>query len=500
MKKTYKLKASLTLYFTLTLVLSAALVLALLESVRVYGIHTSAQKITNIVLESTFAEYQPILWEKYDFFAFNFSREIKENMSRLTFDNLNDTTVISRVDLYQMQLKDIDILSYELITDREGAAFEEQVASFMKKEMGEKAARKLLEKITGIENGNTQDSGLDGMMASASNTLKELSEEQQANAEKQVKKKAVRVQKRGEEIDTAVSVPENPMDTVTGMKQQGLLAFVLPSQCELSAKAIDTSSSLLKRSLKKGNYGGSSQNGWYERILLQEYISSRFGNFINPGAQSGLNYELEYILCGNDSDKSNLEEVVGKLLLLREAINYGYLLMDSAKMAEAMTLATVLAGISGNPVLIEVVRQGIIAAWASAESIVDIKCLLAQGKVPLLKTAETWKTQLSNIGQAVSETSSDGVSGDGYTYEEYLQKLLYLMSLKHISYRTMDIMESALHQQDAYEDAKMDEMAEYMSVSSTYEVPTIFLSAIGQKNLMEGFLVQKKSEYSYIRK
>ena len=44
--------------------------------------------------------------------------------------------------------------------------------------------------------------------------------------------------------------------------------------------------------------------------------------------ETALSYELEYLLCGKESDEKNLKATVNKLLLLREGVNFVYILAD----------------------------------------------------------------------------------------------------------------------------------------------------------------------------
>ena len=53
-----------------------------------------------------------------------------------------------------------------------------------------------------------------------------------------------------------------------------------------------------------------------------------FSNALKAEASHGLAYETEYVIAGKRSDRENLEEVVKKLVLLRFAADYVYLLTD----------------------------------------------------------------------------------------------------------------------------------------------------------------------------
>ena len=77
-----------------------------------------------------------------------------------------------------------------------------------------------------------------------------------------------------------------------------------------------------------------------------------------------MDYEIEYILSGKDRDRDNLEQTIGKLLLIREGMNLIYLMQDSAKKAEAESLAIALVGFTGMYGVIKVTQVLILAIWA----------------------------------------------------------------------------------------------------------------------------------------
>lgn len=489
-----KVSGSLTIYMTLVLISSIMFILALLELSRVYGIQSRAQEVTNLAVESAFGSYQPLLFRQYDIFGLDKNQNLEEEMLNLARDNLNDSISFKGADLYGMKPERAEIISYELLTDGDGTAFMAQVASFMKQEMGEEAAKKCMEKLLGIQSSENNNQQLEQKMDTASQTLQQIEEAEKQAIENVNKSSGMR---RGNPTDVTPPKPQNPMETVKGMKQQGILSVLLPGQENISASTIDNTNSLLTRSVQKGNYHRDNHSKWYERVLLQEYTKTRFGTYQNPNTKGSLNYEQEYILCGEESDKKNLEETAEKLLLLRGVVNYTYLLTDTAKQAEALALATTLAGITANPGAVEIVRQGIIAAWALAESIWDVRSLMAGGKVPLIKTSQNFKVQLSNLLES-SSGSTESDSEEGCSYEEYLQGMLYLMPLKSVTYRIMDLMEYNLHQVERYRNVKMDDMVNYMNVKIQYQAKNIFLSVLGSEYHLDSYNMEKSYEFSYI--
>ena len=75
-------------------------------------------------------------------------------------------------------------------------------------------------------------------------------------------------------------------------------------------------------------------------VLLGEYVIDHFTDFTDGPKGGELDYELEYILAGRESDKGNLETVAKKLVMLRFVPNYIYLQTSSTKQAATYCLTT----------------------------------------------------------------------------------------------------------------------------------------------------------------
>ena len=73
-----------------------------------------------------------------------------------------------------------------------------------------------------------------------------------------------------------------------------------------------------------------------DEILFDRYISEKTGNCAKPLGDGRLRYQQEYILCGKESDRENLEGTAARLILIREASNCGYLFSDEEKMEALM--------------------------------------------------------------------------------------------------------------------------------------------------------------------
>ena len=90
--------------------------------------------------------------------------------------------------------------------------------------------------------------------------------------------------------------------------------------------------------------------------------------------------------------------------------------------------------------LIAQISDALALAWSYLESVQDVRTLMTGGKVPLVKTDESWQTGLHELLTPL-EAIRDRDSGTGLSYTEYLQGLLFLEGRTVKTQRTMDIME-----------------------------------------------------------
>ena len=82
---------------------------------------------------------------------------------------------------------------------------------------------------------------------------------------------------------------------------------------------------------------------------------------------------MEYLLGGKASDKDNLEYVIGRIRILRFAVNYGYLLTDKDMQMEVDTLATTLSAVFLSPEIGPVIKHALLLAWAYGEALRMLK-------------------------------------------------------------------------------------------------------------------------------
>lgn len=500
MKIRKKENASVTVTLCLTIVVTAALIFSLAEAARFYGVKEDAAEWSHLAAESLAAGYQPYLSKKYDLFLLDGSflgeefdtDALEAEMDALLAYNVLSVTEKEGINLYHMQKAESEITDYVLLTDDDGRVFMSQTAKIMKKTIGQRAAEKILEKVNTIQSKQTTGGDPETSMSTAKQTLEDLKKEPEISVQEEKKKSSPL--RKGENTEKS-SETTDPFQSIQSMKDaDGILGLVVPDGQAVSAKTISLEDCLLKRDCEKGTCKKSGKGGWYERILMQEFLKPEIGNFIEPAEDAALSYGTEYLIAGNESDEKNLKETVNKLLLLRETLNFLYLQQDKAKNAEAEVLAATLAGATANPAIIELVHQGILAAWAYAESVCDVRTLLAKGQVPLMKDAAVWKTQLSNLGEAATMPADDKTSG--LSYQEYLDALLYTQSTKKIAYRGMDLMEQSMRHEEKYARCRMNHMITEFHADMTYEADTLFLGLFGE-DLAGGYQFLEKTGYAY---
>ena len=158
-----------------------------------------------------------------------------------------------------------------------------------------------------------------------------------------------------------------------------------------------------------------------------------------PGA---LEYEMEYIINGKDSDPDNIRGVFARIFHLRFLVNYSYARRERRLWDEAGLIAAGAAGqdgLSGNP---KAGRLYLIGAAAYAQTVDDMKRLLAGKKVEILPSGDSWMVDFENFSQVLHDRDVAGGSSGDLFYKDYLEYFLMSDEMSRIRcYRMMDIMQ-----------------------------------------------------------
>lgn len=536
-------RGSISVFLALALVLVLSFICSLLEGARVFCMDARAQLETDACLQSLFGNYQKGIWEDYHLLFLDGSwQEGDFSMDRFTakaMDELRENLSLRQGstdgwDLTKLSVADFEEPSYELATDDGGDAFVRQVTQLMKLEAVDDAVEELanlrdLEEKKGVadsaqnEKGNTWEDALDAL--SDANAQKEAQEALESNAPGGTSMPGGSSTPGGSSVPGGSGGPgdagapsgtdapegsgasgsggsgesevENPMEYVKQIKGFSVLALVLGDQTDLSGKALADFHPLEDGVRNQGNWagGGGFLAGAVDRLSLQRYIPRYFSSYTtdseNGPAERVLDYEVEYLVGGKESDGENLEAVVKDLLGMREALNFTTILQDGEKKNMALGIATAAVGFTGIPILVTAVQMGILLAWSFVESVLDVRTLLAGGKVPLLKRPDQWASDLTDCRSSIEGDVASSDDGDGQSYDDYLQILLLGKSQKAVAYRCMDLI-------GQNEGVEMDEMLQSVKVAAGYQAEPLFWSFVSVGNQgMSGFHFSKDAEISY---
>ncbi len=497
-RKELSARGSVTIYFAMCFALMISLIFTLLEGARIRGLKIEADRLAHAAIRSVFAEYDRKLLERYDLImldggylkgGFDIS-QAESRWGKFIYENTKEGGgLLSTKNFFPIHLMDDEISEYELSTDADGAPYFNMATDYMKSKMGVNAARTLLNKLNAQnvddDSGNLEDTWESALDANeALDTDEAYGEEENASITEEEKQKAEEVSEEDKGL----------MDNVSELMAEGVLALCMEDLSTVSGKGISSADLLSQRTLNAGNRPDTErETGAYRKVFFLSYIGEKFSMYGDrKGGKSALDYEMEYIYAGKDTDKENLSAVAEALLGIREAANFAYLMTDAGKQSEARILAIAIAGLLALPAIVEAIYYGILVAWSFMESVADVRCLFSGGKVPLVKTAADWKTSLSVNAQA-----EEAGGGRGLDYGEYLQALLFLKSEKDLTLRSMDLIEKNIALEDGYGMFRMDRCITYAKWSADFTAGPMFMSLVGNSPGKDGYRYRSEGIYYY---
>ena len=431
----------MTAYLSLVFILLMSFTGSMMESASIQNAKNYGRADMNRAMESVFAEYQKELLEDYDIFALEGSYET---------GHYSEDLLKRRLGYYGAGSLEHKVRAIEFLTDQGGRAFYRQAAAYMEHKYGLSAFR-----------GQEGDA-----------TLWRQQEQEAKKVQEQERQQQQELSDLLEQEEGALPEKDNPIAHVDKLKSSPLLNLVMPKDMTVSQKVIRLEETASHRSLQEG-YGeftqGEEETGALSDVLFGEYLMDHFSGATERKDTGALDYELEYLLAGEGSDRENLETVAGKLLLLRFVPNYAHLQSSAGKKAEARALAGTLCTMLAVPAITEAAAQAILLAWAFGESVMDLRVLLKGSKVPLVKTEESWQLSLANLMKlGGTEDPGDGKDGKtGLDYRAYLRILLLLESKEDLSIRALDLIEENLKAEHGLTFFRADQCICRLEVEST---------------------------------
>ena len=458
-------RGSISIYLSLTMLVLTALLAAVFYSVRAQAGRMQLANSVDQALFSTFAQYDRDLLENFDVFFIDGSCGTDSLCPLMLSDRIEDAMsyilhpkkgrIAGGGNLLALSRKESYLTGYTLATDVNGQIFASSAIEYMKETIGAQGISQLLGRVPQnaavARSQEVQGQDLESQAAGAS-----YAEIQAEASAARAENEALRAEgdAAAEEIASAAEAADdeygNPLPAIERLRQMTFMELVLGDVSDVSRSSIEGAGLLRDRQAESGigvidvpdNTGGA-----YSKVLYNEYILSHFGSYVTPAENRGLAYQTEYILEGGVTDLANLEAIVKKLLLTREAANIIYLYTDPVRRAEVEACAQGVAAMLLIPFAAPAIGALIAAGWAFCESIVDVRALLAGKKTALAKSAETWQVDLRAIPGIVAADMLGDMSKDvpgGVSYTDYLRFYLFLADMQVSVTRSLDMVESTL--------------------------------------------------------
>lgn len=207
-----------------------------------------------------------------------------------------------------------------------------------------------------------------------------------------------------------------------------------------------------------------------------EGITGSDGSSGNRKWKHALDYGWEYVVSGEKSDKGNLEEVLGRILLIRVATNFIAIMADGKKRAEAFAAAAAIVGVTGLVFLIRFTQTLFLIAWAFVESLTDIAAILMKKHVPVVKTSAQIKTTFPEIflitNSAIVSRAKKYADekNTSFGYREYILLFLVMTKPEVCRYRVMDLIDNDMRK-NGYEGFSIGKCVFDMKVEGYFYYP-----------------------------
>lgn len=500
-------KGSLTVFYSMTIMILLSLFLTMVEVVRENAMETTSLLVTKEAVESSMSEFNSFMWKNYGLLGMDFGYNgqvddmsmLKTKLMDYARTNSNPDSeglLVGNSNFTRMEPTDALIENYGLLTDNGGAPAIVMGARQIIGEIPEAILSEWLSQMDQVNNTSTEDIG---SKVADINSAKE-----QAKREKEAaKEEAIANGEEFEEEELPLSEgeyddPSSAYGEIKSMLSQGVLAMVIPNAGSISTKTIH-SDKVSVRDRHVGSRQDITSVSPAEKLLYIEYMFNYFEYYGHQLPKDGLDYEVEYVLFGKDSDLNNLASMAERLLLIREGQNLISVGLDGNLREQARLVATAVVGWTGNPVLITIVQIAVMAIWAFIESILDVRTLFAGGRVAFLKDYSTWTSTVTHLLQVTDINFKAKESPVGMTYKDYIRAMLAVEGQEKIGLRSLDAIEYAVRTQNGFQNVKVDQMIYAMDPTITYYGTPMFLTmvTIGNNNI-DTYKFTGKHKISYL--
>ena len=497
-----KNRGQTTILFSLIISVIFLFTLSVLEIGRIKMSKVKIKSIVHSTRLSIMADYHSELFERYHLlfmdpcYQTGTEGAFEEKVEDYLDSSLNGE---SGSGIYEFYIEDIALVDQKKLSADRFKQVKEQIADYEKIEGVPKKAKELAEKFKdrNKEVGEAaQETEINGQeLPIESETTKDTDKE---NADK------------GEEEEKEEEEVTDPRETLQEALKGGILSVVLPGDASISKEEQETLPSFsldYQEEVQEKKDSGFQDIGFLKRFLnhsaeednssdlvekaaFVDYVNNNFSNYANPKEESLLECEVEYILKGKTSDYDNLEEVTEDIIWMRLPMNYAYLLKDTQKKTEALTLAATICTSTGTPQLIEIVKYLLLGCWAYGESLCEVRNLLSGEEIAYIKTKQSWNTDLKHLAAGSKTTEVK----NGFSYEDFLMLFLATKSMtkEDTAYaRMLDVIQFNLRKEEP--DFELADCVGGLTFQGKVKVNSLFVK--GKQETLYEYYVEESFSY-----
>ena len=408
-----KLSGEITIFLSLILSVLLGFTTILIESARLEAIKMNIEGVMDASLHSCFGEYDIRLFDRYDLLYVDTSYrgecnsgidELIRHLVQYIRENTDYSSEMANADWYKETIEDSHATGYIFASDEDGKVMKAEAIDYIRN-------YSRINYLGLIEN-NAADivelSADDGFMSEWDSLLTRI-----------------------EIYGIFYSNPGRIVRNMMVSDERFMQGYEL--------KSMNNSDIPSARSLNRGRYANNLIKRASDDEAFVEYIMQKMGCYTNNQGQQALNCEIEYVINGSRSDAENMGYIIERLMTIRENDNLKCLKNDEGRLIAAESKARMVVFPLEDELLIRLVRDSIIYAWAYAESAIDVSRLLNKGMCLVRKSARDIELSLEELLFFWSKLDSSG--GSGISYKEYIGAFLLNTDDRLRRYRCMDIIE-----------------------------------------------------------
>ncbi len=444
-------KGYLTVFLSLSITIILSLIMALFYGARMGAVKMKTECVADIAMNSVLSEYSRELFSQYGLLMVDTSygtgnhsilntQEHLKYYAKKNFEINAYGKVLGSGEVAPMFLKEANITGSSFALDNNASVLRRQILEYMGSEPLEGLLVDTQENARIIEENELDSTDVEEMAGEVQDEIDEI-------------ELPIVLNEDNEEEEVSLG---NPADLVNSQKSIGILTLSIPDSSQISGAAADLSRYASHRQLNRGTgLYDTCETSVTEKLLLEQYFYEKCSRYGEEMEKSLLKYQLEYMIFGEDSDYANLEKMARYLLFVREASNMQYLFSCEAKVKEAELAASLLTAVIMVPELKDLVKLSILFAWTFAESISDLNILFSGGRVPLLKSDETWRLSFAQM-LLFRSFLTGGDLGEGLYYGDYLRARLFMTDTDTKLMRLADIIEMDVRKAEMTESFMLD--------------------------------------------